>query len=544
MGKPKRPREGDTAASMDKGTGGGSGGVGGGRNRQKRRKRDNNRDPDMIVKITRVEITDDYVHAPAPLSTTAASSAGDIGQDSYVEQKRVSSSTVAKTEKPNKEPKIDGNAEQDSETSDGTKDEQMQASTREDAKDTAQSHSMEQNAKMSASAKGEQQQASAIGNDINTAQSEQKEKEETKEREEPTEHTSANATSNDPKKPRQPYIKIITAKSAKRKPMFKHENFDRNYKPLPDGDCGDGIKNPHPKEEVPDKFWAQRRRLFARYDEGIRLDKESWYSVTPEAIADHIARKMAKAAKALKGGNNNGISEGAIVLDAFCGCGGNAVAFAKLPREDISLVVCIDTDRSKLEMAAHNAELYGISRDRIIFIEADAVRIMQYGYNNGSCIINNPTASVPQGKKDTEADSYKIGGLELLPPHIDAVFLSPPWGGMDYCKMGKMGYKIAKHIKLHPCEPEQKKAAETGDNSIACATTTATRGVVNGEELLVIAGNVTANKVVTYFLPRNTNGVALGSAALKAGYRYSIELEQNFLNGKLKTSTAYLSVDN
>jgi hypothetical protein len=41
------------------------------------------------------------------------------------------------------------------------------------------------------------------------------------------------------------------------------------------------------------QYWAQRYRLFSRYDEGIQLDEESWYSVTPEKIAEHIAERSA-----------------------------------------------------------------------------------------------------------------------------------------------------------------------------------------------------------------------------------------------------------
>ena len=33
-----------------------------------------------------------------------------------------------------------------------------------------------------------------------------------------------------------------------------------------------------------------RYRLFSKFDEGIRLDAESWFSVTPERIAQHIAK--------------------------------------------------------------------------------------------------------------------------------------------------------------------------------------------------------------------------------------------------------------
>lgn len=32
---------------------------------------------------------------------------------------------------------------------------------------------------------------------------------------------------------------------------------------------------------IPFKYWAQRYRYFSRFDDGIALDAESWYSVTP-----------------------------------------------------------------------------------------------------------------------------------------------------------------------------------------------------------------------------------------------------------------------
>ena len=40
---------------------------------------------------------------------------------------------------------------------------------------------------------------------------------------------------------------------------------------------------------------------------------EGWYSVTPESIAIHIANRCA----------------GRVVLDAFCGVGGNTIQLAK-----------------------------------------------------------------------------------------------------------------------------------------------------------------------------------------------------------------------
>ena len=59
--------------------------------------------------------------------------------------------------------------------------------------------------------------------------------------------------------------------------------------------------------------FSQRERYFSRYYEGCLLDEEGWYSVTPELIANHIADRCRCDT----------------ILDAFCGVGGNAIAFAQ-----------------------------------------------------------------------------------------------------------------------------------------------------------------------------------------------------------------------
>ena len=61
------------------------------------------------------------------------------------------------------------------------------------------------------------------------------------------------------------------------------------------------------------KYWKKRYYLFSKFDRGIRIDDESWYSVTPEPMAKHIANKVVKTF-----GQCN-------VLDAFCGIGGNSI---------------------------------------------------------------------------------------------------------------------------------------------------------------------------------------------------------------------------
>ncbi|KAL2613690.1 hypothetical protein R1flu_025382 [Riccia fluitans] len=122
------------------------------------------------------------------------------------------------------------------------------------------------------------------------------------------------------------------------------------------------------------KYWFQRYTLFSRYDEGVRLDEEGWFSVTPEVIAEHQARRCPTG----------------LVVDAFAGVGGNAIQFALKKNR----VIAIDINPARVELARHNAEIYGVS-DRIEFI---------------------------------------VGDFFLLAPSLkaDLVFLSPPWGGPQY----------------------------------------------------------------------------------------------------------------
>uniref|UniRef100_A0A8C6SBK9 Trimethylguanosine synthase n=1 Tax=Neogobius melanostomus TaxID=47308 RepID=A0A8C6SBK9_9GOBI len=156
---------------------------------------------------------------------------------------------------------------------------------------------------------------------------------------------------------------------------------------LPDA-AGDGApqrtrarqrqQEPMPEEIAaePDlaKYWAQRHRLFSRFDEGIRLDREGWFSVTPERIAEHIALRVQQC-----------FPDAQLIIDAFCGVGGNAIQFALTGTR----VLAVDIDPVRLDLARHNASVYGVEQ-RIDFVQGDF--------------------------------------LELAPRlHGDVVFLSPPW---------------------------------------------------------------------------------------------------------------------
>ncbi|KAF7730799.1 Trimethylguanosine synthase [Apophysomyces ossiformis] len=122
------------------------------------------------------------------------------------------------------------------------------------------------------------------------------------------------------------------------------------------------------------KYFFQRYDYFSRFDQGILMDREGWFSVTPEKIALHIAERC----------------QCDVIIDAFCGCGGNAIQFAMTCER----VIAIDLDPVKLACARHNAKIYGVE-DRIEFIQGDFFQL---------------------------APSLKA----------DVVFLSPPWGGPEY----------------------------------------------------------------------------------------------------------------
>lgn len=124
------------------------------------------------------------------------------------------------------------------------------------------------------------------------------------------------------------------------------------------------------------KYWSKRFSLFSRFDLGIKLDRESWFSVTPEKVAAHTASKC----------------QCDVIVDAFCGAGGNTIQFAKTCRK----VIAIDIDPLKIEMAKHNAGVYGVA-DKIEFIVGNYMELA------GSLV-------------------------------ADVVFLSPPWGGPEYLK--------------------------------------------------------------------------------------------------------------
>lgn len=53
--------------------------------------------------------------------------------------------------------------------------------------------------------------------------------------------------------------------------------------------------------------------MFSRFDHGIKMDEEGWFSVTPELLSKHHAVRCGTGA----------------IVDFFTGVGGNAIQFAQ-----------------------------------------------------------------------------------------------------------------------------------------------------------------------------------------------------------------------
>ncbi|XP_026394567.1 uncharacterized protein LOC113289515 isoform X1 [Papaver somniferum] len=198
------------------------------------------------------------------------------------------------------------------------------------------------------------------------------------------------------------------------------------------------------------KYWCQRYSLFSRFDDGIKMDREGWFSVTPELLARYHAFRCGHG----------------IVVDCFTGVGGNAIQLAKR-----SNVIAVDIDPQKIAHAQHNAAIYGV-QDKIDFV---------------------------------------VGDFFVLAPKLkvaDVVFMSPPWGGPDYAK--SQTYDI--RTMLQPRDGF----------------------------LLFNAAREIAPRLVM-FLPRNVDLNQLAELSLSTHPPWSLQVEKNFLNGKLKAITAYFN---
>ncbi|EJU04618.1 S-adenosyl-L-methionine-dependent methyltransferase [Dacryopinax primogenitus] len=215
------------------------------------------------------------------------------------------------------------------------------------------------------------------------------------------------------------------------------------------------------------KWFGRRHHLFSLYDKGCLMDEVGWFSVTPEKIADQIAERCRCD----------------VVLDAFCGVGGNAIAFART----CDRVIAIDNSSIRLALARHNAALYGVA-DRIEFILADYPTFAR-------SLIQLPSSS-PSRRK------------------IDVVFMSPPWGGPEYNK---------------PAEGEEG-IGEPATYKLAAISP------VHGKELFELSRGITKN--VAYYLPRHVDLEEVSALLDKEGGEM-VEVEEEWMANRLTAVTCY-----
>ncbi|KAF9458898.1 RNA cap guanine-N2 methyltransferase-domain-containing protein [Collybia nuda] len=214
--------------------------------------------------------------------------------------------------------------------------------------------------------------------------------------------------------------------------------------------------------EVPDhlkKYFSQRNRYFSLYSTppGCLLDEEGWYSITPELVADQIAERCRCDT----------------ILDAFCGVGGNAIAFAKTCQR----VIALDTSPTRLSLARHNAQIYGVA-DRIEFVLSDYISFAK------------SYLSLPSSGPHAPATR-----------RIDVVFLSPPWGGPSY---------ISGTVEPETPSPTKNYGDVTLTGSDVDSQPLETHPPyslssiqpIHGAELFRLSRRITQN--IAYYLPRNT----------------------------------------
>lgn len=277
------------------------------------------------------------------------------------------------------------------------------------------------------------------------------------------------------------------------------------------------------------KYWKQRQRLFSLFDGSSPtgrvplLDREGWYSVTPEPIAARIAQRCRSS----------------VVLDAYCGVGGNAIQFALTCER----VIAIDTDPVKLRMARHNASIYGVD-SFITFLQGDW-RDFAQDWQAARAEKDSDSADAVSASAST---SGKWQGAEAL--SIDVVFLSPPWGGVDYRQLSTP----QKGIAVEATTPDAKLQGEPLEDATQTAPMDyyplAMLAPTGAHDMLALARRITAN--VCMFVPRNVDLTDLAALSLSARASSAalpsttqsqedvlVDVEEQWLGGRCKALACY-----
>lgn len=200
--------------------------------------------------------------------------------------------------------------------------------------------------------------------------------------------------------------------------------------------------NPKQFQGVMRKYWAQRHNLFCKYDEGILLTKELWFSVTPERISKYVARAIYEQLAAARARQAQPATDSPFrILDGFCGGGGNITQFLQYPD---CVVYAVDNNHRHLECTKNNALVYCGSES-----VDERLRLLPMDWNYADPDAPAAAADDPD-HSDSDSDDHDLEDAvyasgsqslrslrELAALRFDCVFGSPPWGGPEYIKADK-----------------------------------------------------------------------------------------------------------
>lgn len=223
--------------------------------------------------------------------------------------------------------------------------------------------------------------------------------------------------------------------------------------------------------------WQKRRFFFSKMDQGCLMDESSWYEITPEPLALHMAYRMLEDVPDIHRpelGNQLGSELGSNFdtefgperepfLAACCGVGGDSIALASLAlARKAGKVVAVDIDPAKIAKCRHNAKIYGVEEN----MRFEACSIFDYAKEDqGPYVIkeertinlpvstsspsssSSPPSSTARSRTlsvpDTPAStgpSVGVRPIEVKIPRERVRYrhkwglVSPPWGGPSYRK--------------------------------------------------------------------------------------------------------------
>ena len=152
----------------------------------------------------------------------------------------------------------------------------------------------------------------------------------------------------------------------------------------------------------------------------------------------------------------------------------------------LAIVIAIDTSLTRLECARANAEIYGLE-ENIEFVHADFVEWTK-------ARAKDPTAE-----------------------KVDVVFMSPPWGGIDYQQIDASVTGIS-------------ESDLTGHANFYRLSSLAP---LPGSQLFDLARSLTPN--VAFYLPRNSDPAEVAALAEDE----TVEIEELWMGEKLKALCVY-----